>query len=94
METQTTLDKSRWRFHIPPMALTPSTMLPLGTAAPDFKLPDTHGRPVSLAQFSAAPALVVVFICNHCPYVKHVRAGLAQFARDVQARRGYWVAER
>jgi peroxiredoxin len=68
------------------MALTPSTMLPLGTAAPDFQLPDTNGRPVALADFRAAPALVVVFLCNHCPYVKHLRAGLAQFARDVQAR--------
>jgi len=61
-------------------------MLLLGTAAPDFHLPDTNGRRVSLADFPGAPALVVVFMCNHCPYVKHVRAGLAQFARDVQAR--------
>lgn len=69
------------------MALTPSTMLPLGTTAPDFQLPDTNGRWVALADFQGAPALVVVFMCNHCPYVKHLRAGLAQFARDVQARR-------
>ena len=68
------------------MALTPSTMLPLGTPAPDFQLPDPHGRRVALADFQRAPALVVVFLCNHCPYVKHVRTGLAQFARDVQAR--------
>jgi peroxiredoxin len=61
-------------------------MLPLGTVAPDFQLPDTNGRPAALADFRAAPALVVIFMCNHCPYVKHVRAGLAQFARDVQAR--------
>jgi len=64
------------------MALTPSTMLPLGTTALDFKLPDTSGKIVSLADFEEKPALVVVFMCNHCPYVKHIRAGLAQLARD------------
>jgi peroxiredoxin len=64
------------------MALTPSTMLPLGTTAPDFKLPDTDGKIVSLADFKDKPALLVMFLCNHCPYVKHVRAGLAQLARD------------
>ena len=64
------------------MALTPSTMLPLGTAAPDFKLPDTNGKTVSLADFKNAPALLVLFICNHCPYVKHIRTGLSQLARD------------
>ena len=64
------------------MALTPSTMLPLGTTAPDFTLPDTNGKTVSLADFKDKPALLVMFICNHCPYVKHIRAGLAQLARD------------
>ena len=64
------------------MALTPSTMLPLGTTAPDFKLPDTNGKTVALADFKDKPALLVLFICNHCPYVKHIRAGLAQLARD------------
>ena len=64
------------------MALTPSTMLPLGTAAPDFRLPDTNGKTVSLADFKDKAALVVIFMCNHCPYVVHIRAGLAQFARD------------
>ena len=64
------------------MALTPSTMLPLGTTAPDFKLPDTGGKIVSLADFKGLPALLVIFICNHCPYVIHLRAGLAQLARD------------
>jgi peroxiredoxin len=64
------------------MALTPSTMLPLGTAAPDFSLPDTNGEITSLADFKSASALVVIFMCNHCPYVVHIRAGLAQLARD------------
>jgi peroxiredoxin len=62
-------------------------MLPLGTKAPEFSLPDTNGRAVSLASFQGAPALLVMFICNHCPYVKHVRTGLAQLARDYVPRR-------
>src|SRR5947207_5808254 len=53
----------------PCMALTNSTMLPLGTTAPDFSLPDTNSKTVSLGDFKDAPALVVMFICNHCPYV-------------------------
>jgi len=57
-------------------------MLPLGTAAPDFKLPDTDGKLVSLADFRGKAALLVVFMCNHCPYVIHIRSGLAQLARD------------
>lgn len=57
-------------------------MLPLGTTVPDFKLPDTNGKTVSLSDFKGAPALLVLFICNHCPYVKHIRAGLAQLAHD------------
>jgi peroxiredoxin len=64
------------------MALTPSTMLPLGTPAPDFRLPDTSGEFVARSDFQAAPALLVMFLCNHCPYVKHLRAGLAQLALD------------
>jgi len=67
------------------MALTPSTMLPWGTRAPDFRLPDAvSGRPVALGDFAPKPVLVVLFICNHCPYVKHIRAGLAAFGRDYQ----------
>ncbi len=58
-----------------------STMLPLGTAAPDFTLPDVSGRMVSLAEFRGKP-LLVMFICNHCPYVKHLRSALAQLGRD------------
>ena len=61
-------------------------MLPLGTKAPEFRLPDTHGNTVSLEDFEGAPALLVIFMCNHCPYVKHIRAGLAQLGRDYQSR--------
>ncbi|MBI5384291.1 MAG: thioredoxin family protein [Verrucomicrobia bacterium] len=68
------------------MARTSSTMLALGTAAPDFSLPDTSGKLVSLTQFQDAPALLVTFICNHCPYVKHIRAGLAKLGREYQRR--------
>ena len=57
-------------------------MLPLGTTAPDFQLPDTTGKTIPLAHFRDKPALLVIFMCNHCPYVKHIRAGLAQLARD------------
>lgn len=64
------------------MALTPSTMLPLGTAAPLFSLPNVDGRLVSLGDLAEAKSLVVMFLCNHCPYVKHIRAGLVQIARD------------
>jgi peroxiredoxin len=62
-----------------------STMLPLGTPAPDFRLPDTNGKTISLSGFKGKP-LVVMFICNHCPYVKHIRSGLAQLAKDYQPR--------
>ncbi len=68
------------------MALTPSTMAPLGMAAPDFRLPDTEGKLVSRADFAAAPVLLVAFICNHCPYVKHVREAFAKLAREYQAK--------
>lgn len=61
-------------------------MLPLGTKAPDFQLTDTTGKTVSLADFKGASALAVVFMCNHCPYVKHIRSGLAQVARDYSKR--------
>ena len=63
-----------------------STMLPLGTKAPDFRLPDTTGRTVSLSDFKNSSALVLVFMCNHCPYVKHIRSALAQLARDYTPR--------
>jgi peroxiredoxin len=68
------------------MALTPSTMLPLGTVAPDFHLPDTNGKIVSPGDFQGKTALLIIFMCNHCPYVIHIRAGLAQLARDYVAK--------
>lgn len=75
------------------MALTPSTMLPLATPAPAFTLPDTvSGQAVSLAALQSDRATVVMFICNHCPYVIHIRDGLLQLARDYQARGVAFVA--
>ncbi len=67
------------------MARTPSTMLlPLGTVAPDFALPNVDGRTVSLSDFSGAPALLVIFMCNHCPFVIHVADELARLAGEYQ----------
>ncbi|MDY0166018.1 MAG: thioredoxin family protein [Thermoguttaceae bacterium] len=68
------------------MVRTPSTMLPLGTQAPDFSLPDPDGKLVSLSDFSDAPVLLVAFICNHCPFVKHIAEGFAALAKDYQAK--------
>lgn len=63
------------------MARTPSRMLPLGTKLPEFSLPDTTSDGlVSSASLAGKPA-VVFFICNHCPFVKHIRAGIADFGR-------------
>jgi peroxiredoxin len=65
------------------MAMTASTMLPLGTLAPDFDLPDVvTGQPISLYTFAGKPALLVMFICRHCPFVKHVQAELARLGND------------
>jgi peroxiredoxin len=63
-----------------------STMLPLGTPAPDFSLPDTEGRVISLDDCRDARALLVMFICNHCPFVKHLRGALAELGREYGAR--------
>lgn len=68
------------------MSLTPSTMLPLGTPAPDFELPDPNGKRITRDDFEDAPGLLVIFLCNHCPFVKHLRQELADFAREVQKR--------
>jgi peroxiredoxin len=62
-------------------------MLPLGTPAPAFALPEvTSGRTVTLDTFAGAPALLVIFLCRHCPYVKHVQQELARLGRDYEAR--------
>jgi peroxiredoxin len=63
-----------------------STMLPLGTPAPAFRLSDLNGRVTTLEDFAGQRGLVVAFICNHCPYVKHIREEFARFARDYQQR--------
>ena len=69
------------------MALTPSTMLPLGTKAPEFSLPDVvSGKTISLSAFAGARALLVMFICRHCPYVVHVREELSRLGRDYGAK--------
>ena len=64
------------------MALVNSTMMALGTEAPDFRLPDPDGKLVARDDFRGKRALLVMFICNHCPFVKHVRAELAAIGRD------------
>lgn len=64
-----------------------STMLPLGTIAPSFSLPEPGtGKVVSLKDFDGAQALLVMFICNHCPYVKYLRSAIAAYTRDLQMR--------
>lgn len=68
------------------MALTASTMLELGTAAPDFQLPDVvSGQQISLATFADHPILLVMFICQHCPFVKHVQTELARLGQDYRS---------
>jgi len=68
------------------MVRTPSTMLTLGTQAPDFELPNIDGRLVTLADAAGPRGTVVMFICNHCPFVKHVADQLAQIGRDFMPR--------
>ena len=68
------------------MVATPSTMLPLGTKAPAFSLPDTEGNLVSNEDFNDGRGLLVMFICNHCPFVKYVRDQLAALGRDSQVK--------
>src|SRR5665213_723311 len=63
-----------------------STMLALGTQAPAFALPDVNGTMRRLAEFSDAPALLVAFICNHCPYVKHILEAFVRFANEYVAK--------
>ena len=64
------------------MVRTPSTMLSLGTVAPDFSLPNVDGRIMSFADAAGSRGTVVMFICNHCPFVKHVADQLAALGRD------------
>jgi peroxiredoxin len=66
------------------MVMTASAMVELGTKAPDFSLPDVRDGTVSLSDFDDAKALLVVFMCNHCPFVKHVLNGLLNLAREYQ----------
>lgn len=68
------------------MAETPSTMLALGTPCPDFDLPDPQGRRHRRDDFAEAPALLVMILCNHCPFVKHLKPALADFAREYRER--------
>jgi len=68
------------------MAAVNSTMVPLGTQAPDFSLPDTSGMTVSLQDFGDKQGLVVVFMCPHCPFVIHIRDTLASTAKEYEAR--------
>jgi len=67
------------------MAATPSTMLALGTRLPDFELPDFNGKRVSSSNV-VAPAILVVFICPHCPFVRHTRLEIGRFGREYQAK--------
>jgi peroxiredoxin len=75
------------------MAATESNMLPLGTLAPDFSLPDTvSGDEIALADIQSDRATVIMFICNHCPYVQHVNKELVKLAGDYQTQGVSFVA--
>jgi peroxiredoxin len=68
------------------MPETPSTMLDLGTPLPSFSLPDFNGKTVSDADVQGGKALLVAFICKHCPFVKHIRGEFARYAKEYQAK--------
>jgi len=68
------------------MVMTASTMLPLGTQIPPFELPDIDGKTVSVSDFDSADALLVVFMCNHCPFVKHIIDDFAALAKEYRDR--------
>lgn len=75
------------------MSLTPSNMMPLGTTAPDFNLPDAiSGDTLSLQQLKSDSATVIMFICNHCPFVKHIQSQLTQLANDYQSKKVQFIA--
>jgi peroxiredoxin len=67
------------------MVMVNSLMIPIGTTAPDFRLPDPEGKMVALLDAKNAKGVLVIFLCNHCPYVKHIRAPLAAAAKKYQA---------
>ena len=66
------------------MVETRSTMAPIGMSAPDFSLPNTEGNLVSLRDLEGAPALLIMFLCNHCPFVKHLQMELADLIGEYQ----------
>ena len=68
------------------MALTPSTMIGLGTALPPFSLRDVNGKTVSSGDFASSKGVLVAFLCPHCPYVRHIRSAFARVADDLQQR--------
>lgn len=69
------------------MVMTPSNMMPLATKAPDFTLPDTiSGKIKNLTELKSDKATVIMFICNHCPFVKHIQHELVKLAHDYQAK--------
>ncbi len=75
------------------MSLTPSNMLPLGTKAPDFTLPDTiTQQSMSLTDLKSEKATMIMFICNHCPFVKHIQHGLAKIAKEYQSKGVQFIA--
>lgn len=75
------------------MVLTPSTMMPLGTVAPDFSLQDTVSGDIrSLAELKSGTATVIVFMCNHCPFVKHILDQLVTVAREYTAKGVSFIA--
>ena len=68
------------------MAATPSTLLALGTVMPEFELPDFDGRWISSSKSGVAPGTLVMFLCPHCPFVRHTRMEIGRVGRDFQAR--------
>jgi peroxiredoxin len=75
------------------MSLTESTMLALGTPAPEFHLPDVvTGKTVGLGDLGGTKALLIMFVCRHCPYVKHVQSELARLGRDYAGKSLHIVA--
>ena len=74
------------------MAVVESNMLPLGSQASDFSLPDTNNKICSLKDFSSSPLLLIMFISNHCPYVKHIKTKLAKFGKEYEKKGVAFIA--